>query len=408
MSDLYAHFHTKRSGEQERNLVALGRYLVVNRQSIDAAGTLGFVDDGASALSPGPGAASTAEHALPALSHGPRAGVAALPGETWSAYWERAFGIAPGNPMLSWLHAPPWSKTDPTAMGAGLRIAYALDYGVPHDHVEIAMGQAWSDYDASGFLWERLDIAPVDDEGRPLRSDRNQPKWIGAVDLDRMRKAVAVDADNLVATLLANGMATRDEIEGCTAEEIAGLAVRLGRLPRSYVGFLRIAGRRAARLADRNELRIFADQLDEVNRMARERILETGEADDDPVPRDVVFIGDRHGEHPWFVLGGSRADSPVFHFNSDTGKVSRAGITVWAWVESLVRDMRPDIRIALSESEAAAVERIKAIADEMNAAQRPPDRPHKGADAAVWTMIVGGGLLAAATIGYQLWRYWTG
>ena len=82
-------------------------------------------------------------------------------------------------------------------MGAALRIAYALDYGVPHDHVEIAMGQAYADYDSNGFLWEKLstypDVDPDDDGRRDAQPKRKWPAWIGAVEQERRRAAVRAD-----------------------------------------------------------------------------------------------------------------------------------------------------------------------------------------------------------------------
>src|SRR5690606_8031032 len=82
----------------------------------------------------------------------------------------------------------------------------------------------------------------------------------------------------------------------------------------------------------------------EVNRMGRERRAEWGAEGGDPIPDDAIFIGARYGMSPWFILQDSRAhhpprgDSPVFLFDTDTGKVTQVSISVWRWVEGLVAD----------------------------------------------------------------------
>jgi hypothetical protein len=69
-------------------------------------------------------------------------------------------------------------------VGAALRIAYVLDYGVPGNYAEIAAGQDGTDYDNNGFLWTGLTSSPptspptgatssASPTGRP--SDREQP-----------------------------------------------------------------------------------------------------------------------------------------------------------------------------------------------------------------------------------------
>jgi hypothetical protein len=146
------------------------------------------------------------------------------------------------------------------------------------------------------------------------------------------------NARTLRARLIASGIARPQDIAGCGADDIAALEQRLGPLPDSYKAVLGAIGRAAGRLVDDRELWIYADQLDEVNRLARERIFACGEASDDPVPGNAVFIGARYGEHPWFLLAGDRADCPVWHCNTDTGRVTRVGPSVWDWVEELLRD----------------------------------------------------------------------
>lgn len=361
MSDRYEHHFHEGTVEQYDNLLTLARYLVVNAEKIDAAGGLLF--DSAYMLDFEPMPEGVAAHppaahppaAMPPLAYGPLAGIAALPGEDWQDYCGRCFGIEirPCDPFCLWLQSPLLARTEPSALGAGLRIVYVLDLGVPHDYIEIAMGQAHTDYDRSGFLWDKLDMVP--NAGTlPLRQ---WPEWIGAHTLSARRAAITLNADNLRQTLIEHGIARPEDIAGLSEEEIRQLEFTTGPIPRSYRDVLSLIGHRAGRLVDDRELQIYADQLPEVNRMGRERRAEWEAEGGDLVPDDAIFIGARYGMSPWFILQDSRAyhpraDSPVFLFDTDTGKVTQTSISVWAWVEGLVRDAEIFIAEGIPEKNA--------------------------------------------------------
>lgn len=71
-----------------------------------------------------------------AVGHGPTAGFAPLKGETWFRYTERVFlcedvNANPGYRKFSFLFGGEWSSYDNTPQGAGRRIEYALQHGVP-------------------------------------------------------------------------------------------------------------------------------------------------------------------------------------------------------------------------------------------------------------------------------------
>ncbi len=405
MSDRYVHLAPERlTVPDQHNLVALARHLILRAAEIESAGGLSFGLVDMAPFRPLPGDIAGIAGPLPPLAHAPLAGIAALPGEDWPAYLLRAFGLSAGSPFMHWLQSDLWAKTEPSPVGAGLRIAYVLDYGVPHDHVEIAMGQAYTDYDSNGFLWERLNLSLFEDENPSKAPAKIWPKWIGAVDLNRIRAEIVYDAGNLVPNLIENGIARPDEIEGCSPAGIDALQRRFGPMPESYRAFLALVGQRSGLLVDRTETWIHADQLDDVDRMARERIFGAPEPGDDPVPRDAIFIGARAGEHPWFVLSGPRADSPVFRFDTDTGKVTQAGIGVWSWVEALVRDMRPDVRLRRQERE--TVDALLALSGEITAridAAQQPVAARPGGTIAAWTILVSGVLLVAGSLAWKLW-----
>lgn len=73
-----------------------------------------------------------------AIGHGPYAGIPKLVEETWRDYRTRVFGIsayAVGNTAMSgiylWCVSDEWYSHDNTPQGAGIRILYMLENGLP-------------------------------------------------------------------------------------------------------------------------------------------------------------------------------------------------------------------------------------------------------------------------------------
>lgn len=203
MGDGYEHRFLACTPAQHDNLRALARYLVANGEAIDAGSGVLFDPAYMIGLAPTPFDLADAAPApqlipLPPLAYGPLCGVEPLRNEGWDDYCERSFGVAPMPPdsLCLWLQSLLWRKTDDSATGAALRIAYALQYGIPHDHIEISMGQAWTDYDRSGFLWDELD-PPCGVREKAARAPRRKwPARVGAREIDERRAAAAIDASN--------------------------------------------------------------------------------------------------------------------------------------------------------------------------------------------------------------------
>lgn len=66
-----------------------------------------------------------------ALGHGPYAGVVKSPWESWAAYSRRAMGMPNGSIESIWCFSMQWTEIDNTAQGAGKRILWMLEHGVP-------------------------------------------------------------------------------------------------------------------------------------------------------------------------------------------------------------------------------------------------------------------------------------
>ena len=64
-----------------------------------------------------------------------------------------------------------------------------------------------------------------------------------------------------------------------------------------------------------------------------------GAPDDDFVPEDApCSLVRAMASTPGSSVGGEEADSPVWSCNTDTGRVALIGLSVWDWVEAIVRD----------------------------------------------------------------------
>ncbi len=160
MSDLYEHIFTNPSSEQHDNLALLGRYLILNERAI--ARSPGFKLGMAKVMeaASGPAVLGFSGIPLPPVAFGPAAGVPGRPGEDWGTYMMRAFALEIGGVSDLWVQSGFWELSDASVRGSALRIAYMLDYGIPHDWAEIMFGNKKSDYSTNGFIWERLDLGP--------------------------------------------------------------------------------------------------------------------------------------------------------------------------------------------------------------------------------------------------------
>jgi hypothetical protein len=175
MSNRYLHHILKAKAGQRSNLKTLARYFVINSAMIDARQGLLFGATNMSDFRPLPPDVAGAEMQMPPLAYGPLAGIRARPAEDWTSYCTRCFSAQFDQPFIQWLQASPWKTTEPSSVGAALRIAYAIIYGVPHDYREIAAAAVGTDYDANEFLWTILDVRPPNHTGGPVARLREWP-----------------------------------------------------------------------------------------------------------------------------------------------------------------------------------------------------------------------------------------
>lgn len=76
-----------------------------------------------------------------ALGHFPAAGIEPLKGEYWHSYEYRVTGLSGfESKPWDWCFGPEWKRTDNTPQGAGKRILWLLDKGLPEDWEEQQSG----------------------------------------------------------------------------------------------------------------------------------------------------------------------------------------------------------------------------------------------------------------------------
>lgn len=110
----------------EANLRKLATYLLSGK--LKARFTMGKFDE------PCVGSFTTCGTAGCAIGHGPYAGIERILGEKWGSYCNRAFVNIPDNfGTWEWCFASYWKAIDNTPEGAGKRILWLLDKGLPEN-----------------------------------------------------------------------------------------------------------------------------------------------------------------------------------------------------------------------------------------------------------------------------------
>lgn len=142
--------------------------------------------------------------------------------------------------------------------------------------------------------------------------------------------------------LIWSRIATERSIQGCSDAEIAQVqSTWKWPLPRAYVEFLRVAGKRAGSLM--RDIDIYYPTVLEL-RPTADWILDNWEEGKLPLPDDAFVFSMRRGEQFMFFRGNDSSDDPAiwFYFEGD-GKFKVVADSIWDVIESEVR-MSEDFR----------------------------------------------------------------
>lgn len=147
---------------------------------------------------------------------------------------------------------------------------------------------------------------------------------------------------NLKDELINSGIASLEEIEGCSKEEIDTIEIKYGKLPRSYRSILELVGKSAGKLIDRNEFNFYYDQIIDLSDRVygyREEAVSAGEAVVD-LPEDILFISSRYMDNPVFIHTTSKDDSEVYIYFDEDERVELIHKSVWGWLTEFVEDAK--------------------------------------------------------------------
>lgn len=122
------HFPLRITGEQRANLAKLAAYLYQLPQDYTGF-NMKFYDN----FIREPYEERKCGTIACAAGHGPKAGIAALDGESWCRYVDRVF-TNENSSLYTFLFSGSWDLVDQTAHGAAKRTYYALQHGIPGNY----------------------------------------------------------------------------------------------------------------------------------------------------------------------------------------------------------------------------------------------------------------------------------
>lgn len=114
--------------------------------------------------------------------------------------------------------------------------------------------------------------------------------------------------EKLISELINFGLATKEDIQGCTINEVSNLEAKYGNLPDSYRGFLLELGKGAGELMQGTD--IFNRCLNDLNIDAIE-LLEENEEEFE-LPGDA-FVFSMHQGYEFLYFNLSDGDNPVVY-----------------------------------------------------------------------------------------------
>lgn len=153
---------------------------------------------------------------------------------------------------------------------------------------------------------------------------------------------ILLDAVSLRNRLLASQIATANNISGCTEAEIDRIRVSLRlTLPKAYLDFLRVAGKRAG--AFLRDVDIFYPKMLDL-RQAAEDILNNWEEGGLQLPAKALVFAMRRGDQfMYFVSDENSDDPPIWHYVIGSGGFKQIDSSIWNLLESEMR-MSEDFR----------------------------------------------------------------
>jgi hypothetical protein len=148
--------------------------------------------------------------------------------------------------------------------------------------------------------------------------------------------------DRLLRRMIGSGVATLDQVVGCTSSEIAALEAKYSlRLPQSYRRYLEVMGHRSGRLFTHDHMAVTYPYVLVMTRDQRQLWAkwrqEAGRHPAPPpefaFPDDALLIAGRLGEQFSFILCGGQDDVPVWYLNNYRWETREMHGSVLEWLE---------------------------------------------------------------------------
>lgn len=141
-----------------------------------------------------------------------------------------------------------------------------------------------------------------------------------------------LNSDNLIKRLIKSKAATREQIQGCSEQEIHHVCeVSRLTLPEAYLDFLRSVGKGAGRFMC--EVDQYYDSMLELNYKAAQ-FLDIYEEGGLLLPENAYVFSMRYGEQfLFFNADGTSDNPPVFYYYEEDGQFTDLKKTFWEVIE---------------------------------------------------------------------------
>lgn len=141
-----------------------------------------------------------------------------------------------------------------------------------------------------------------------------------------------LDAQEMRQRLLGAGIASPDQLRGCSQDEVASVERSFGlELPSAYKDFLRAFGHSAGGFWQDAEFTV--DRLVWLNREAREILAELESVRLALPEQGFVFCSRRGEQFLYFLADGKAQNPPIYHFCIGYSEFVKASDTFWDGIE---------------------------------------------------------------------------
>ena len=169
-----------------------------------------------------------------------------------------------------------------------------------------------------------------------------------------IKKIVPNDIESMLNLIFDYGIATPEQIEGITHNELKQLEDEYGRFPQDYRDILLAIGKNAGYLiSNRDEFQLYYDDLIELNKdvhESRAEALSEGEVVAD-LPNDIFFINARFFTNPFFIKTNNGNDCKVYKYLNEWDRVEFLCDSFWEVYADFILERKFFIDLAKAKTQ---------------------------------------------------------